>query len=116
MQGELDTRLPVDDPDSTLSALHAALNVTVEELAAGRRELEARIEELEQARRHIRDLQGILPICMYCKRVREHEDDWGRIDEYLESHSDVLVSHGLCPECLDEHFPAPDGDPPRGAE
>jgi DNA-binding response OmpR family regulator len=62
--------------------------------------LRRRIAELDTALRHVRTLQGLLPICMHCKRIRNEEDVWERLESYLEEHADVEFSHGLCDECL----------------
>lgn len=45
-------------------------------------------------------LEALLPICMGCKKVRRDKDYWQTIEQYLESHLDIDLSHGLCPECL----------------
>jgi sigma-B regulation protein RsbU (phosphoserine phosphatase) len=67
--------------------------------------LAARITELQDALSHVRTLQGILPICMHCHRIREDHDSWQRIEKYIQEHSDVEFSHGLCPDCLRRHYP-----------
>lgn len=64
-----------------------------------------RIEELQAALSHIKTLQGILPICMYCHKIRNDQEAWGRIEDYIEAHSDVRFSHGLCPDCMKKHYP-----------
>jgi len=80
-------------------------------LNAGRRVLELqqklrdKIAELEQAAEHIKTLQGILPICMYCHKILSNNEAWERIETYIERHSEVRFSHSLCPDCLAEHKP-----------
>ena len=66
--------------------------------------LAARVEELQEALSHIKTLQGILPICMYCHKIRDDKEAWGRIESYIEKHSEVRFSHSLCPECLEKHY------------
>jgi len=79
-------------------------------LNAGRRVLELqqklgeKITELEQAAEHIQTLQGILPICMYCHKIRTDNEAWERIDMYIERHSEARFSHSLCPECSDQLY------------
>jgi sigma-B regulation protein RsbU (phosphoserine phosphatase) len=63
--------------------------------------LAARVAELEQALAHVRKLQGLLPICSYCKKVRNETNYWERVDSYLTSHSDVKLTHGICPQCME---------------
>lgn len=52
-----------------------------------------------------RALQGIVPVCSYCHRIRDRRGDWRRFEEYLLHHSDALFSHSVCPGCLRQHFP-----------
>jgi sigma-B regulation protein RsbU (phosphoserine phosphatase) len=64
-----------------------------------------RIRELQDAMAHIKRLQGILPICTYCHRIRTDKQSWERLEEYISQHSDAEFSHGICPECLEKHLP-----------
>ncbi|HRI89322.1 MAG TPA: response regulator transcription factor [Candidatus Hydrogenedentes bacterium] len=68
-------------------------------------QLRNRVEELEAAAAHIKRLQGILPICMFCHRIRDDEELWRRIEDYLMQNADVQLSHGLCPECFQKNYP-----------
>jgi sigma-B regulation protein RsbU (phosphoserine phosphatase) len=63
--------------------------------------LAARVAELEVALAHVDRLQGLLPICSYCKKVRNETNYWEQVDSYLTSHSDVRITHGICPQCLE---------------
>jgi len=67
--------------------------------------LAQRAQELEEAIAHIRTLQGILPICMHCHRIRNDEQSWQKVEHYIEAHSNAQFSHGLCPECLEKYYP-----------
>lgn len=69
-----------------------------------------RVRELEEASQHIETLQGILPICMHCHKIRTDTESWDRIESYIEAHSEAQFSHSLCPECLDKYYPDDDGD------
>lgn len=63
-----------------------------------------RITELEEARKNIKTLQGFLPICAYCKKVRSDGDYWQKIEEYMsEASEDLVLSHSICPECYEKH-------------
>jgi len=64
-----------------------------------------KIRELRQALEQIKTLQGILPICMHCKKIRDDAGYWEQVDAYVTRHSDVLFSHGVCPECMARHYP-----------
>lgn len=50
-------------------------------------------------------LEGILPICSFCKKIRRTDGDWEQIEAYVSRHSDAHFSHGLCEACLQEHYP-----------
>ena len=63
-----------------------------------------RVRELEDAMAHIQALQGILPICMFCKKIRNDDDAWEKIETYIQNHSDAQFSHGMCPPCYHEHY------------
>jgi len=51
-------------------------------------------------------LSGILPLCSYCKSIRNGQGDWENVDEYISNHTEAKISHGICPECMQEHHPA----------
>jgi len=68
-------------------------------------ELSGRVVELEAALAHIKTLQGILPICMYCHKIRNDGESWQRMEAYIQEHTEAQFSHSLCPECLEQHFP-----------
>ena len=65
--------------------------------------LSERVEELERALAHIKTLQELLPICCYCKRIRQDKDYWEQLDVYLAKQGEVQFSHGVCPECYEKH-------------
>ena len=66
-----------------------------ENLAARVRELEATLSELKQ-------LQGLLPICSYCKKIRDEQNYWHRVESYISGHAEVEFSHGICPACYQD--------------
>jgi DNA-binding response OmpR family regulator len=68
-------------------------------------ELATRVHELQDALTHVRRLQGLLPICMHCKRIRGDGQTWHRLEEYIQEHSEAEFSHGLCDECLASQYP-----------
>ena len=56
--------------------------------------------ELKQALAHVRQLSGLLPICVSCKKVRNDKGYWESVESYLETHSMAQVGQGLCPDCM----------------
>ena len=69
------------------------------------RELRETVARLEAAMKTIANLEGVLPICAHCKRIREGGNTWVRIETYVEQRSGAQFSHGICPECADRYFP-----------
>lgn len=67
--------------------------------------LQEKVEQLETVLAQVKTLQGLLPICAHCKKIRDDKGYWQQLESYLEEHSDVEFSHGLCPDCLKEHYP-----------
>lgn len=65
--------------------------------------LAERIGDLETALAEVKALSGLLPICSYCKRIREGDDYWQQVESYIAHHSEASFSHGVCPDCYDEH-------------
>ena len=65
------------------------------------RELRARVNDLEDAMASIKQLRGLLPICAYCKKIRDDGNYWRQIEEYVSAHTDARFSHGICPACLE---------------
>jgi phosphoserine phosphatase RsbU/P len=59
-----------------------------------------RISKLEEALDRVKRLQGIIPICGYCKKVRDDEDYWQNVESYIATHSEAEFSHGVCPSCF----------------
>lgn len=57
------------------------------------------ILELKAALAKVKLLEGILPICMYCKKIKDDEQGWQPLERYITDHSEALFSHGICPEC-----------------
>jgi DNA-binding response OmpR family regulator len=88
------------DPQELRSRLQVGLRVLKLEAA-----LAGKIEELEAAMQHVKTLQGLLPICMYCKKIRDDTDAWHRLEPYIEQHSEAMFTHSVCSECREEHFP-----------
>jgi len=58
-----------------------------------------RVRELEEAMASVKTLQGLLPICCYCKKIRDDGNYWHRVESYIGEHANVRFSHGICPEC-----------------
>ncbi len=70
------------------------------------RKLADRVTDLEKALTQLTQLEGMLPICSYCKKIRDDEDNWQNIDVYIAQKTSVEFSHGICPTCYEAEWPA----------
>ncbi|MCW5205206.1 hypothetical protein VU02_04730 [Desulfobulbus sp. N2] len=68
-------------------------------------EREQLINELQSALSEIKVLRGILPICSFCKNIRNDDGYYEQIEAYIHKHSGVDFSHTVCPTCMKEHYP-----------
>lgn len=109
------TREPAPQEVEVLQALADTTSVAMENVRVYQ-ELEERVrrrtadlqqavERLQQANGEIRTLQGLLRICAHCKKIRDDAEVWRPIEAYITMHSAAELSHGICPQCLDEHYP-----------
>jgi DNA-binding response OmpR family regulator len=60
-----------------------------------------RITALQEALAHVNQLKGIIPICAQCKRIRDDQNYWQRVENYIAKNVDAKFTHGLCPDCAD---------------
>jgi len=86
-------------PSATGSILDISPRKRVEE------QRENLIVALQKALSEVKTLRGFLPICSYCKKIRDDKGYWSQIESYIHKHSDAKFSHGICPECVKEHYP-----------
>ena len=62
--------------------------------------LAARVRELRVSLAQVNQLQGLLPICCYCKKIRDNENYWQQVENYIAARSDANFTHGICPDCI----------------
>jgi len=77
----------------------------IEEKKHAEEEREKLINELQEALKEIKTLRGILPLCSFCKKIRDDKGYWEQVDVYIYKHSQADISHSVCPECAKEHYP-----------
>jgi CheY-like chemotaxis protein len=89
-----------------LAAIELALykHRTERELASYRQQLEEKVEELEKALREVRELKALLPICAWCKNIRNEQGYWQEVSAYISEHTKTKFTHGLCDECQRKMF------------
>lgn len=78
--------------------LHARVQVAVRVVQL-QQKLAERVKQLEEALAHVKQLQKLLPICSYCKRIRNDQDYWEQAESYISTHSNTRFSHSICPDC-----------------
>ncbi len=83
--------------DQTIKKI-SAIN---KELAHLTRELQTKNRELQKANSTIKTLSGLIPICAWCKKIRNDDGYWSQLEEYFQSRTDAEFSHGICPECME---------------
>ena len=67
--------------------------------------LNATVSNLEKALEEVNKLRGILPICAYCKKIRDDKGYWNQVEVYMKEYLDTDFTHGICPDCMKTHFP-----------
>jgi len=98
---ELNTRVfEIDDQTFALSIARDISKRKMEE-----KEKNNIIKELQKAMDEIRTLRGILPLCCFCKKIRDDKGYWEQVDVYIKKYSAADISHSICPECLKKHYP-----------
>jgi PAS domain S-box-containing protein len=97
----LRTLSPVKGPDGKILAVNV-VSKEITGLKQMEKEREKLIGELQEALAKIKTLKGLIPICAWCKKVRDDKGYWNEIESYVRKHSDADFTHGICPECLKE--------------
>jgi DNA-binding response OmpR family regulator len=82
-----------------------------ERLIALQTELRGRVAELETALAEVKQLQGLLPICMDCKSIRDDRNYWHQLEHYIAAHSGAAFTHSLCPRCFKQRVAGFEPDP-----
>ena len=79
------------------------------EIAIYKHQMEQKVKELilelQDALTKVKILNGLLPICASCKKIRDDEGYWTQVEEYIEKNSQVTFTHGICPECMKKLYP-----------
>lgn len=86
----------------TFGLISARLITRLKNTRAKQNEL---ITRLQTALDEIKVLKGILPICSFCKKIRDDQGYWNQVEVYVKQHSDADFSHSICPECAQIHYP-----------
>lgn len=87
-------------PDSDGRVIYSVARDITERKRADE-ERERLLDELQTALAEVRTLRAILPICSYCRRVRDDENYWHSVETYISEHTSTRFSHGICPSCYE---------------
>jgi integral membrane sensor domain MASE1 len=101
-------------PSERLMKAQATLGVTILSVlvlaatVAERKQAEEQrlklIAELEQALSEIKTLRGLIPLCAWCKKIRDVEGLWLRLEDYVRTHTEAEITHAMCPECMKQQM------------
>jgi CheY-like chemotaxis protein len=83
--------------------LEGALDLIKELNASLEQRVTERTAELTKALAQVKELSGLLPICSYCKRIRDDKNYWASVESYITHHSRAKFNYGFCPECFEKH-------------
>ncbi len=94
----------LDQKENHYSQKYQKLLLQFRELIEAHLHLLDTTSKLQEAFAEVRTLQGFLPICAHCKKIRNDQGYWQQIESYIRQHSAAEFSHGICPDCLREHY------------
>ncbi len=95
----------VKERTAELGKVNAQLQDDIAMRKLAEQEREKLISELQDAMSRIKTLSGLLPTCAWCRKVRDDDGYWKKVETYIEEHSDASFTHGICPECLQKNDP-----------
>ena len=91
------------DEGELIGSVHVARDIT--DLKAVQHERENLITQLQAALDEVKTLKGFIPICAHCKKIRDDQGYWQKLEQYIQDHSEATFSHGICPDCQKELYP-----------
>ena len=100
--GDLRARLDPSEACDDLDAIAEGLNMLVEEIEASTVSIDryrSLVSELQTALSDVKALSGLLPLCAWCREVRDDRGYWTRLERYISERSDARFTHGICPKC-----------------
>lgn len=66
--------------------------------------LSKRVKELQEALSRLKTLEGLFPVCCYCKKIRDDQNYWQQWEAYISAHTKVEITHGVCPDCFEKYI------------
>jgi hypothetical protein len=101
---QLTSKVPLRDSTGQVIGL-VGIGHDITEHKRAEQEREFLINELKTALENVRTLDGLVPICAHCKKIRDDTGYWNQLEHYIMAHTDAKLTHGLCPDCAELYFP-----------
>lgn len=99
-----DYAVPIkNNTDEITNFIQVSRDIT--ELKKAELGLQEEKKKLETALSEVKTLSGLLPICSFCKKIRDDKGYWSQLEAYIEYHSDAKFSHGICQSCVKKYYP-----------
>lgn len=91
-----------DNTGKVVQLVHISKDITKQ--VKIEKELAGKVIQLEESLARVKQLEGIIPICMYCKKIRDDMEMWHQLESYISQHTEAMFSHSVCPECYNSHL------------
>jgi hypothetical protein len=88
-----------------LKRVNGEIEIEINERKRVQIEKDYLISELKESLLNIRTLEGIIPICMHCKEIRDDKGSWNQLEKYICEHTEAKFSHGVCDKCVEKYYP-----------
>ena len=98
------TEVPLFDDNGYVLGIEGIVQ-DITELKRAEADRERALKKLEKALSEIKTLRGILPLCTFCKKIRDDKGYWEQVDVYIHKYSEADISHSICPECFKKNYP-----------
>lgn len=93
----------VESDGTTTGSVAVMIDITERKKAEA--EKERLIKDLQEALATVKTLRGLLPVCSFCKKIRDDNGYWRQLEAYIQDHSEAVFSHSICKECAKKHYP-----------
>jgi PAS domain S-box-containing protein len=91
--------------DTAKGAYVVGIGTDITERKQAEEERDKLVAELQKVLSEVKTLQGFLPICSHCKKIRDDKGYWNQIEDYIHEHSEAEFSHSICKECAEKYYP-----------